>query len=473
MLETISILLLGFQVIIFIYFLVINGSYTLFTLVSLKDIFVHSRITTHQKVKNILAGIFYKPLSVIVPVYNEQETIVANIRSLLSLYYPEFELVVVNDGSTDDTLRRIIDEFRLIKVEKPIKKVLIHKPMKAVYLSLDNPDLIVIDKENGGKADALNAGINAARFPLFCCIDADSLLENDALLRAARLFVEDKEVIATGGIVRVLNGCEVEGGMVTSARVPKKAIEAFQAVEYTRGFLSGRTGWNFLNSLFIISGAFGIFRKDMVMAIKGYRHTVGEDMDLVVRLHKYCRENNIRYKIVFVPDPVCWTQVPSDISSLLKQRNRWHRGLVDSLWFSKDMFFNPSYGTIGLVGYPYFLFIETLGPLIEFLGYTGFILFFIFGLLSREFAILFFTVAFLWGMWINVGSILLDNFIYKRYKNLGEILKLCMFGLVEFFGYRQLIVIERLIATFQFWKKTWGKPKRQEIKSDLLPKRTD
>lgn len=473
MLETISILLLGFQLIIFIYFLLINGSYTFFTLISLKDIVIHSRITTHQRIKNILSGIFYKPLSVIVPVYNEQETIVANIRSLLSLYYPEFELVVVNDGSTDETLRRMIDEFRLIRVERPIKKVLIHKPMKAVYLSLDSPNLIVIDKENGGKADALNAGINAARFPLFCCIDADSLLENDALLRAARLFVEDKEVIATGGIVRVLNGCEVEGGMVTAVQVPKKAIEAFQAVEYTRGFLSGRTGWNFLNSLLIISGAFGIFRKDMVMAIKGYRHTVGEDMDLVVRLHKYCRENNIRYKIIFVPDPVCWTQVPSDIGSLLKQRNRWHRGLIDSLWFSKEMFFNPAYGVIGLIGYPYFLFIEALGPLIEFIGYIGFILFYIFGLLNREFAILFFTIAFLWGMWINVGSILLDNFIYKRYKNLKEILRLCKFGLLEFFGYRQLIVIERLLATFQFWKKTWGKPKRQEIKSDLLPKRTN
>lgn len=437
----------------------------MFTLISFKEIREHSLSVTSRRLRNLLSGVFYKPLSIIVPAYNEQETIVASIKSLLALYYPEFEVIVVNDGSKDKTMERLISEFRLIQVDKPVRVALTHKPIKSSYISLTYPNLIVIDKENGGKADALNAGINASRFPLFCCIDADSILENDSLLRAARLFVEDREVIATGGIVRVLNGCKVENGVVTEVRAPKKAIECFQAVEYTRGFLAGRTSWNFINSLLIISGAFGIFRKDMVIAINGYRHnTVGEDMDLVVRLHKYCKDNKIRYKIVFVPDPVCWTQVPADIKSLLKQRNRWHRGLIDSLWFSKEIFFNPKYGSVGISAFPYFVFVEALGPLVEFLGYFGFILFYLFGFISREFALLFFIISILWGMWINIGAVLSENLIYKRYKSLIDLLKLCLFGLIEFLGYRQLIVLERLLATFQFYKKSWGKPQRQEIR---------
>jgi cellulose synthase/poly-beta-1,6-N-acetylglucosamine synthase-like glycosyltransferase len=466
-LELLSDFLLGFQVVIFIYFIVINGIYTFFTLISLKDIRLHAQTVTNQNIKNILSGIFYKPLSIVVPAYNEEETIVANIRSLLALHYPEFEVIVVNDGSKDATLERMLAEFRLVKIDKPFRLILSHEHIVDSYISVDYPHLLVIDKKNGGKADALNAGINAAKFPLFCCIDADSLLEHDALLRASRLFVEDREVIATGGIVRVLNGCTVEEGIVNEVRAPKKSMECFQAVEYMRGFFSGRTSWNFFGSLLIISGAFGIFRKDMVMAIEGYRHTVGEDMDLVVRLHKHCKDKKIRYKIVFVPDPVCWTQVPSDIPSLLKQRNRWHRGLIDSLWFNKEMFMNPKYGTVGLIGYPYFVFVEALGPMIEFLGYFGFIIFYLFGFISRDFAFLFFAVAIVWGMWINLGSILLDNLIYLRYKGIKDILKLCMYGLMEFLGYRQLIVMERLLATFQFWKKGWGKAKRQEIKSEL------
>ena len=227
--------------------------------------------------------------------------------------------------------------------------------------------------------------------------------------------------------------------------------------------MTGRTAWNLFNSLLIISGAFGIFRKDAVMEVGGYRHSVGEDMDLVVRLHKHFIETGIPYRIVFNPDPVCWTQVPSDLKSLLKQRNRWHRGLIDSLLYSKRMFLNPKYGWVGLVGYPYFVFVEALGPLVEFSGYLGVVLFYLFGFLSREFALLFFLVAFGWGTLISMGSILLDNFLYKRYGSLRDIVKLMIYSLFEVFGYRQLIIMERFVATFQFWYRAWGKPKRKSI----------
>jgi cellulose synthase/poly-beta-1,6-N-acetylglucosamine synthase-like glycosyltransferase len=463
MLEHIAIYFLIFQIVIIIYFVIANGTYTFFTLLSLRDIRKYASTVTHHTIRTRHSGVFYKPLSIIVPAYNEEATIFASVKSLLFLKYPEYELIVVDDGSTDKTMDTLKAEFRLVRVNKAIRLNIKHKPINEVFISLDYPNLHVISKARGGKSDALNAGINASTYPVFCSIDADSLLENEALLRASRLFVEDRKTIATGGIVRVLNGSKIVDGAVTEIMAPKKAIECFQAVEYVRGFFSGRTAWNSLGSLMIISGAFGLFRKDMVLAVNGYRKTVGEDMDLVVRLHKYCREQKIPYNVVFVPDPICFTQVPSDFKSLLKQRNRWHRGLIDSLFFSKKMFLNPRYGTIGIFGYLYFGFLEGFGPIVEFLGYLGFILFFLFGYLNRDFALLFFVVAILWAMWINIGAVLLDDILYKRYKSIKDLLKLCLFGFFEMLGYRQLITMERMIATFMFWRKGWGKAKREKI----------
>ena len=465
MLEYLGLPLLAFQIIIFLYFILVNSTYTIFNFISLVALFRQSYMVNSQNLTNILSHNFYKPLSIIAPAYNEEETIVASLNSLLSLYYPEYEVIVVNDGSKDKTLEKLISEFKLIVANKPVDLINEHQPIKNIYLSYDYPNLIVVDKENGGKADALNAGINVSNYPIFCCIDADSLLENEALLRAARLFVEEREVIATGGIIRVMNGCKIENGVVTELKTPKGLIEALQAVEYTRGFLSGRTGWNAFGSLLIISGAFGLFRKDIVQAVKGYRHTVGEDMDLVVRMHKYCIDNDIRYKVVFVPDPICFTQVPSDFKSLLLQRNRWQRGLIDTLLFNKKMLANPKYGAVGVLGFTYFTFVEALGPIIEILGYVGFVIFYILGYLDKEIAILFLTISILWGMWINISSIILDNILFRRYHSLKDILLLCFYSLVEMFGYRQIITFERLIGTFQFWKKGWGKPKRQAIKA--------
>jgi len=458
--------LLIFQFVILLYFLVVNLAYTIFTILSFFYIRRHVYINSRYNVTSTLSSVFYRPLSIIVPAYNEELTIITSIRSLLTLRYPEFEVIVVNDGSTDGTLDKLRAEFNLTEIGKPIRLQLEHKPISKTLVSLDFPNLLVLDKQNGGKADVLNAGINASEYPLFCSLDADSLLENDALLRSARQFVADREIIAVGGIVRILNGCTIKNNVVEEIKAPKKYLECFQAVEYVRGFLSGRTAWNVFGSLLIISGAFGLFRKDLVLAINGYRHSVGEDMDLVIRLHRHCLKNRIPYKVMFVPDPVCFTQAPTDLESLLKQRNRWQRGLIDSLWYSKGMLFNAGYGVVGLLAFPYFLFVEALGPMIECLGYAGFIFFFISGDISSEFAFLFFVIAILWGMWINVSSILLDNILFKRYKSLGDVLKLCFFSFVEMLGYRQLVSIERFISTFEIWNKAWGKPKRKEIISD-------
>lgn len=456
------------QLIVFLYYLVVNCYYSVSSLIALLDIRGQLAIASRQHIRNLVTGVYYRPISILVPAYNEEATIGTSIRFNLALSYPEYELVVVNDGSTDRTLEVLRGEFRLVQVEKPIKIALKHERIRGVYVSLDHPNLLVVDKENGGKADALNAGINASQYPLVCSVDADSLLEEDALMRAAKLFVEDREVVASGGIIRVLNGCTVANGKVTEVRAPSRLIECLQSVEYLRGFLVGRTSWNWTNSMLIISGAFGIFRKDIVLAIGGYRKTVGEDMDIVIRMHRHCADRRMPCKVVFVPDPVCWTQIPSDYRSLLQQRNRWHRGLIDSLWHNRAMMLNPRYGAVGLLAFPYFLVAEALGPLIEFTGYLSFVVFFFMGMLSRDFALLFLFLAVVWGMSLNVGAVLLDNLIYRRYKGVPDLLKISACAFLECLGYRQLLVVERLFATFMVFRRDWGKAEREEIKHERL-----
>jgi cellulose synthase/poly-beta-1,6-N-acetylglucosamine synthase-like glycosyltransferase len=464
MLDAVGIFVVAFQLFIFGYFIILNGTYTIFTFVAMRRIRAHSATASLKSLQDITSGAYHKPVSVIVPAFNEVHTIVASARALLVLQYPEFEIIIVDDGSTDDTFEELKRAFQLAPLKKPLRTVLAHTPITDLYMSVRHANLFVVRKANGGKSDALNAGIDASHYPLFCCVDADSLLEPDALLRAAKPFVDDREVIASGGLVRVLNGCVVRDGMVEEIRAPKKGIECIQAAEYTRGFLSGRMAWNAFSSLLIISGAFGVFRKDLVLAVGGYYPTVGEDMDLVVRLHRYCCENNVRYKVVFVPEPVCWTQVPSDLRSLLRQRSRWHRGLVDTLWRNRTMFGNPRYGTVGLFGLPYFALVEMLGPAIEFVGYLGFVILFLLNWVDPEFALLFLVVAVLWGIWINVAGVMLDNLVFRRYRDLRDVLKLSLYGSLEFLGYRQLLAAERLISTFQ-WRSGWGQARRQKIES--------
>ena len=450
------------QGIIFLYFLAINSAYTLLILFALKDIVQHAYLSTPRGARRLLASdSYYKPVSVIVPAYNEALVISDSIRALLNLHYPEFEIIVVNDGSSDETLATLKEDFKLRAYTKPVRLQLPHAAIKGIYVAEDYPNLIIVDKETGGKADSINAGVNISLYPIFCSIDADSLLEPDALVKSSKLFIENDEVIATGGIVRVLNGCRVKNGAVLETGLPEKTLEAIQVLEYTRAFLSGRTGWNMLKSLLIISGAFGVFRKDMVMAVNGYRKTVGEDLDLVMRLHKHCLDKAIPYKILFVPDPVCWTQAPFTLAMLRRQRNRWHRGLLDSLWANRSMILNPRYGSVSLLGISFFLFVEVLGPILELLGYISIPVLYLAGLLNTGSLLLLITVALLWGISISTAAIFLDTINYRRYKKNKDILRLCFMSVVEFLGYRQITLYERVRACFSFRETHWGTQKRK------------
>jgi len=356
-----------FNELVIYYFLALNTVYLILFIVSLFEVVRFVRRTFFSDYQQILKSEMTWPISILVPAFNEEHGIVDTLRSLLQLNYGEFEVVVNNDGSTDATLERLIKAFDLRQTDRVYRRTLPTSKVRGIYASLEVPNLIVVDKEKGGKSDALNTGINISRYPLFCSVDADSVIEENALLRVVKPFMEHpEEMVAVGGIVRIINGCEVRDGRVTRIGLPRRALPVFQVVEYLRAFLSGRIGWSVMRSLLIISGAFGLYKKSDVVAVGGYdSFTDTEDLELVVKLHEHLKKQKLKYRIVFVPDPVCWTEAPEKFKTLLLQRNRWHRGMLQSFRRHWRMLFNPRYGVIGIVALPYFLFFEMLGPFVE------------------------------------------------------------------------------------------------------------
>ncbi|HZR81666.1 MAG TPA: glycosyltransferase [Candidatus Binatia bacterium] len=450
--------------IVLAYFFVLNATYLAFTVVSFYDLRRYRHRVWRGDLRALLSDSSYLPVSILVPAHNERETVVANVQCLLTATYPEFEVIVINDGSSDDTMDVLKRAFELVEMPPATRVSIATKPVRALYRSLDHPNLIVIDKENGGKSDALNAGINASTYPLFCSIDADSLLESDALLRVARSFAEDDRIIASGGIVRVLNGSVVEEGHVVEVRAPGTPMLLCQSLEYVRGFLAGRTALAKINSLLIISGAFGLFRKAPVVAVGGYQtNTVCEDMELVVRLHRETRRRREHGRVVFVPDPVCWTQIPADWRSLLRQRDRWQRGLIESLWMHRGMMLNPRYGAVGLIGFPFYVLFEALGPVIETAGYVLLPILYLTGNLNGPFAALFLLLAVLFGMVLSVTALILDDLLFRRYGRTRDLVKMIGASLLEYLGFRQLLSARRVLAFVGVLRRKghWGRIARQ------------
>jgi cellulose synthase/poly-beta-1,6-N-acetylglucosamine synthase-like glycosyltransferase len=447
------------------YFALINTTYLVFWVIAFLALLAHRRRTWEENLQSLLSETAYKPISILVPAHNEGATIAANVRSLLTLSYPEFEVVVVNDGSKDDTLEVLRHAFDLVPVPAAFAERLPARPVRTVYRSLDHPNLLVLDKEQGGKSDALNAAINAANFPLFCCIDADSLLEPDAILRVARVFADDPSAVAVGGVVRVLNGSAVQDGRVVGVRAPGRPIVLCQVLEYVRGFLAGRTALSRLNCLLIISGAFGLFRKEAVIEAGGYsRRTVCEDMEVVVRLHHEAGTRRQRRRVIFVPDPVCWTQVPEDWPSLLRQRDRWQRGLIESLWLHRRMLLNPRFGMVGMFAFPFYVLFEALGPLLETAGYVVVPVAWLLGLLEPHFALLFFFLAVLYGILITLLALVLDDLVFRRYERPADLLRLILASVLEYLGFRQVLAFRRALSFVTvFRSRAWGHPERLAI----------
>lgn len=449
--------LMVFDLGVLAYFLVINTLYLLFSVVAFFALIQHRRRWTSRALDVVMRSPATPAISVIAPAYNEEATIEQSLRSLLLLNYPQFEVVVVNDGSKDKTIETMVAAFGLMRAPVVYQQPLDTQPVRALYRSLDNPELVVIDKANGGKADAINAGINAARYPLVCVIDADSILEPEALMRASLPFVENPNTLATGGIIRIVNGCTVEAGQVTKIDLPSSWLARFQVVEYLRAFLSGRVFMSAANALLIISGAFGIFRRDAVIEVDGFRHdTIGEDMEIVARLHRRWRDTNRPYRVVFQPDPVCWTEAPETRKILASQRNRWQRGTCQVLSYHMAMIGNPKYGSVGWFAMPYFLIFEAAGPLIEVSGYLVTVVAVMFGLLDIVFAQLLFLAAVVFGAMISMTSVLLEEMSFRRYPKVRHLLLLAAIGVIENFGYRQLTTYWRLKGLIDFLRKKQG-----------------
>ena len=459
--------LVAFQLFTLAYFAVLNLLYAFFGYVGLRSVVVQSRELSDLALKDLLEHDVFMPVSVLVPAYNEEKSIEASVLSFITMHYPLFEVVVVCDGPTDGTVETLIEAFSLVEEPMVYSRQLETEPVHRVMRSLRYPNLVVAEKENGGKADAVNAAINLARYPLIAPVDSDSILDAQAILRASRMFLEDDAVLAVGGTIRPLNGAVMEGGHPGELRLPKTWIERLQIVEYARAFFLGRAGWTHFGALLIISGAFGLFRRGSVVEVGGlWTGTLGEDMELVMRLHKEFTRAGRPHKIAFTPDPICWTEVPSDMRSLRGQRNRWHRGLMTNLWRHRDMLFNPRYGKLGMLAVPYFWLFEGMGPVIEVMGYVVVILSFLLGKLDPAFAVLFLSFAILQGILLSQIGAGVEALLFHRYSRTPDRLILLATAFMEFVGFRQIITLERFRATVQAAKgtpTTWGEMPRTGI----------
>jgi len=446
------------------YFLVVNSFYALLLFLAVPEIWKHWKITRDEDLSLYLGSEALPPISILIPAYNMQASITDSVDAQLALDYPQHEVIVVNDGSVDDTMERLRQAFELYEVPPAFPSRIKTKPVRAFYRSRTQPHLLVVDKENGGKADALNVGMSSARYPVVVAVDADTIVARDALLRLARPFLLGERVAAAGGTIRIANGCRVEHAHVMDARVSRRFLSGVQVPEYLRAFLFGRLGWNRLGGNLIVSGAFGLFQRKDLLEIGGYTPgNVVEDLDLIVRLHKHLRAKGEPYHIPFIPDPVAWTEVPSDVRTHGRQRERWHRGLVVTMITHVRLLLNPKYGVLGLVTMPFFFFGEMLAPVIEVLGYLLTLLGWALGILDKQYALLFLAAALGYQMVLTIWAVVLEEATFRVYGRFGDFMRILGYALVEPFGYRQLTVYWRIKA---FWNalrgiKHWGEMERR------------
>lgn len=456
--------LIAINLMVLIYFVALNSVYLITSLTAFRTLRRYALRLKSVDVDELIRTGAAMPVTVVAPAYNEEATCVDVVRSLITLQYPDFEVVLVNDGSTDRTLEILKEEFELVPAPRFPSANIPTAPVRETYRSKRYPNLWVVDKENGRKADATNAGLNIVRTPLFCVIDSDSLLEPDALMRVSRPFLEDDSTIAVGGIIRIVNGSTVHAGLVVDVRMPRNLLARFQVLEYLRAFHSGRVGWAGLNATLIISGAFGLFRRSIVVDAGGFAaDSIGEDMELTVRLNRFCHENEVPFRIVYVPDPVAWTECPETLKGLGGQRDRWQRGLIDAMRRHIKMLLNPRYGNVGMLAYPYFFFLEMLGPVIEVAGYTAFIATMILGLASLPYVMAFLAVAVAFGIALSIAAVGLEELTFRRYRRASDLVHLLWLAVAENIGYRQLNSWWRIRGVLSYLRGSegWGELPRR------------
>lgn len=457
---------------VFLYCMFILTSYVVISVISTFEVKKYTRRRSILEHDTLISSPYQPSISIVAPAYNEAVTIVDNIRSLLSLHYSKLTIIIVNDGSKDDTLQTAIDNYYLYKTDEQYPSIIETKPIRGIYRSRKKAfsNLIVVDKENGGKADAINVGTNVSRSDYFACIDVDCIIDQDAFLRLVEPIMKagDKKIGAVGGIVWLTNDADIKSGKVIKIRAPKSYIARIQVVEYFRAFLLGRPAWAAKNGMLLISGAFGIFDRETVLKVGGYNHkTVGEDMELVMRMHGYYRENEIDYEIAYLPDPLCWTEAPSDYQILGRQRNRWTRGTIECLKFHKKMLLNPKYGILGIISYPYWLLAEWLAPYIEAGGLMFFLIIAVLGLANWPFFFALLLLVYAFATCISIYSILIQELTFAKYESVDDIIQLVKTALLEPIKYHPKTVrwsIQGNYDHFMGTNKGWGEMTRKGFK---------
>lgn len=450
----------------FVYACLLFTMYLFNAILSILELRNYSNKNKYVNYKSMLAFEKLPTVSIIAPAYNEEKTIIDNVKCLISLQYQNFEIIIVNDGSNDNTLSKVIQYFDLVKVNRAYILELDCAPIRSIYQS-KNPaynHLVVIDKENGGKADALNAGINVSQNELFLAIDVDCILESDALLKMVKPFIDDNKnvVIASGGVIRIANSSEVTNGRISKINYPRNFWAKFQVLEYFRAFTLGRMAWSRLNGLLIISGAFGLFDRKRVVTVGGYdKKSVGEDLELVVRLRRYMHDvEKQKYRVAFIPDPLCWTEAPESYKVLSRQRNRWTRGAIDTILKHKRMFLNPKYGLVGMLSFPYWVLFEWLAPVIQMVGLIYLLFVIIFGFLNMHVFITLLLFVFSFSVMYSLFAIFFEAYTYHKYKGVSYLSQAVLFIFLEMFIYQPLNMIFSLSGHFDFYfkknKKNWG-----------------
>lgn len=454
----------------FIYSIVAIGSYLLLAAISAVETVEYKRKNSFVNYKEIMSSNISPSISIIAPAYNESLNIVENVRSLLSNHYVNYDVIIVNDGSKDDSLEKLIDVYDLVPVNYLINEQIPTKPLRKGIYKSTNPafeKLIIVDKENGGKSDALNMGLNISNSKYVACIDVDCLLLEDSLQKMIKPFLEitDRRVIAAGGVIRISNSCVVKDGKLHDVNFPKKLLEQGQILEYIRAFLLGRMAWSRLNGLLVISGAFGLFDKKIAIRVGGYdTKTVGEDMELVVRMRGHMEELKKKYKVAYIPDPLCWTEAPDNYKIFISQRNRWTRGTIETLRRHRKIGFNPKYKALGMLSYPYWFFFERLAPVIEVVGLFYFGILILFNLVRWDYSFAFITLAYLFTVFFSLIALVTEELTYHQYKKKGTGFRLLRIAFLEPIVTHPFILYAAIRGNIDYYfnkKKKWGEMTRK------------
>jgi cellulose synthase/poly-beta-1,6-N-acetylglucosamine synthase-like glycosyltransferase len=467
-----------FETTVFVYGVSLLIIYALLAIMSFINIRLFLKKESYTDYKVIIGSPLAPGISVIAPAFNEGLTIISNVRSLLTFNYPKYEVIIINDGSTDDTLEKVINEFSLVKVDFAFDIKIVCKPIRGVYKSTDKAyaKLVVVDKENGkAKADATNAGINVSAFPYFLCTDVDCILHEETLQKLIKPVMDEEHnrVIATGATLRMANSCEVDEGVLINIKAPRPLLARFQEMEYIRAFVLGKMGWSLINAVPNVSGGLGLFDKEIAVKAGGYDPaSFGEDMELMMRMMRYAKDNKIPAAIRYIPITLCWTEGPTTLKIFMRQRTRWARGLIQLMIAHRKMLFNPRYGRVGMIVFPYNFFFELLAPIIEFLGIIYYILLIMFGMVNWPFAIILLIFVYTYSVMISSLAVLWDQLTFQYYKSWRDVARVCSMVFIEMLIYHPFIVIFALRGYyFQLTnrKHSWGNMQRRGFKQTTKP----